>query len=690
MSLGTRLVLVSATALPFLLAGCPINPSNNDGNDPGAVALRRFANSAELLGFFKDQMLAQRNSSNSWGLLDFFRGNAAVAPAADAATGGTGSQAEGGTSGGSYTTTNLQEEGVDESDVFKSDGVYFYLAKGRSLRILKANPLSELAEVGHIELEDFIDSLYLLDGKVLVIGQKFTYSGGIYGAPEIAIWPPYYSNGTTSVTAVDVTNPAAPAAVQRNEIDGTVVSSRLTSGKLILVLTVAPPLPQNPTPLAINSLTLNEVLPKMRTEASESFAVPPENWYRPDKADGYYTTAVVTLDAANVESVVGSVALVASAQTIYASPEAVYVTAARFDPTAEVSEQTAIHKFTFDAQGVAQYTASGAVNGTLLNQFSLGEHEGYLRVATHLTGWTVVTDGVGNSSSGSAGSSTDASPPTGQAIDQAIGVQASSTPKNAVYVLGENADTLEIVGKIENIAPTEGLYSARFLGTRGFLVTFRQIDPLFVLDLADPRNPQVVGQLKIPGYSDYLHPVGDNLLIGVGRATYTTQWGGTGVAGVQLSLFDVSNPAAPVAIEQLAFGGPGSSTDVSTTHKAFAFLPDRGLLAIPMSIWNYDSRYGYPTQAGFDGVVVFHVDASGFTELGRVASVIYEDWGWTQWRRPAFIGDNAYAITPAGVRGASITDFNAPASVVLTPDDSENNWYGPTYATGGREVLLAD
>lgn len=658
--LGVGAVLVS------VIGGCPPmgGDPNGDPNEPGGTTLVRFTSGDELLQYFRRQATAARSSGGT-PLGDLFGGMFGVfgAAAAPEATGGNG-ETGGATEDESFSTTNLQELGVDESDVFKSDGAYFYVAKGRTVRIIRAVPPSELTEVARLELEDYVDSLYLNDDRLLVLGTRFESGGTIYGAPEIMIWPPYYTDGFVSVTAFNVSDPAAPVKAEAVELEGSLASSRLTNGRLILVLTHAPPLPENPTPLAVAGLTLDDVLPKVRTEAGEAFAVSVESWYRPESPEGYFTSTVVTLDAAKVDSIVGSVAVMAQAETIYASTEAAYFVSS--DYSASNGPRTVVHKFKYNQQGVAEYTASGPVPGYLFNQFSLGEHQGYLRVVTQVENFVMGGDTpVGIAVGGGSGSSGVAT--TTVEPQQA---QARQGPYSAVYVLGESAGTLNIVGQIEDIAPGETLRAARFMGGHGFLVTYRQVDPLFVLDLSNPTAPAILGELKIPGFSEYLHPVDETHLIGVGKATTQMPNGGELVGGVQVSLFDVSNWAAPRAVQQIELGGRGSSSDVEYTHKALVYMPETNLLAIPVSLMpEQEEWYGTPV---FDGVLALKVDKNtGFTELGRIPSVVYDEWGWVDWRRPAVIGNTLYALTSAGVRAADMGNFGQTWRLILTPAEGE-------------------
>lgn len=649
MTFGPRtrisLLMAAVTGLA-VMAGCPGLDWPGDGDSGQAgVGLTRFASGDDLLDFFKQQAMARRgwtgNPFGGWPLLALAPG---AAPDVGALEGSGDSQ---GDAAGTYSTTNIQEYGVDESDTFKSDGQYFYIASGTTVRIVRAVPAAELTEVGRVELGAPVDSLYLLDSKLIVLGQKYADCEPGEDGPEILIWPPYREAASVVVCEVDTYDPAAPSVVGQIELDGSLVSSRLTGGRLFLVLTIAPSLPENPGPLTLGFMTLDQVLPHARREGVTERMVDWDDYYRPNSASGYYSTAVVTLDASNVEQIIASTAVMADADTIYASTAALYVTSSRWDEQDGSGMVTAIHKFALDEQAGARYVGSGSAPGSLLNQFSLGEHEGFLRVATHIEtlGFLAVT------SEGSAGAA-----------------RQSAGPYNAVFVLGESSDGLEIVGRVEDIAPGETLHSARFMGNHGFLVTYRKVDPLFVLDLATPTDPKVVGELKVPGFSEYLHPLDETHLIGVGTSTVATSEGFDWFQGVQISLFDVSDWSNPTAVQQVTLGGRGSYSEVERTHKAFTFLPQTGLLAIPMHLYSVEQLPFQMGELEFDGVVAFRVDKStGFTELGRIQSVGQSEYPvWTAaWRRAAFIDEVLYALDPGGVRATPLSNVASATTVVL-------------------------
>jgi inhibitor of cysteine peptidase len=637
--------------------GCP-PVTAPDGFEAGAK-LVPFTSSGQLLDYFREQARA-RTSAGSWGGL--YGCAAAELPVPAAASPGGTLESNDDRSGNAadesplYSTTNVQEAGVDESDVVKSDGTYFYIASGTTLRIVRARPADQLAEIGRLELDVSASEMYLYGSKLLLLAQRYEEDdGSVY--PALEIWPPYLVGSNLTVVEVDISDPAAPTATKQVSLDGALVDSRLTNERLILVLTVAPDLPAEPTRAAIDLMPLEAFMPQVRDAAGQRDMVQWQDCLHPESPDGYFLTVVLTLDADDIESILHSVAVVGGAGTIYASTAALYITDTEYSPEDGYREMTTVHKFAFDDAGVADYVASGSVPGRLLNQFSLGEYQDYLRVATHVTdpaffGWGPDTVAVGVATNAQT-----VAPPEGD--------------YNAVYVLGQNGTELETVGAVENIAPDEDLHSARFIGDHGFVVTYYQVDPLFILDLSDPTAPVVVGHLHVPGFSDYLHPLDETHLIGVGRATVQTDEGFDWFQGVQVSLFDVSDWSEPTVVEQRTFGGRGSSSEVDYTHKGFTLLADRGLLAIPMRLYTVEETPWEVGEPMFDGVVCLQVDPeTGFTELGRIdalsaappSTYYFSDYGW---RRAAFIGDTLYAISVDGVNAAALSDLTNTTTLEL-------------------------
>lgn len=651
-----------ATFMALMVGGCP-GPIPSGGQS-GESKLQTFKSADEFLTFFRRQ--ATRNmQQRSWNFL-----------AAPAAAGGAAA-AEDSSVDATYSTTNLQEQGVDESDVFKSDGRYFYIARAGALRIVQAAPVANLAEVGHLKLDHTVSEMYLNGAQLITLGAPTgwdsypypTVDPGMGARAQMMMWPPYYAEAKVIVTQVDISDPTAPAVLGQNELDGTLVSSRLIAGRLYLVLTQTPPLPSPTTAASVATMGVNDIVPHMKVAGGAEPLLHWSDYYYPTDPDGYYTTAVVTLDATNVEHAFGAKAIMANAGTIYASQEALYVTDDDYDAANDYRPLTSIHKFVFGAEAGARYVGSGSVPGRLLNQFSLGEYDGFLRVATHVPNFSFLPVAIRPmlgfmGANADVAVSSDAAPPADDTSTQ----PPPNQPFNAVFVLAPGTDKLDVVGTISNIAPGERLYAARFLGPRGFLVTFQQIDPLFVLDLADPASPQIVGELKIPGYSDYLHPIGNNLLLGIGRSTEQTQWGGVVPSKLQLSLFDLTDPANPTVVQQLSVGGYGSSSDVSWSHKAFTFLQDQGRLALPAQLTPETATYESYAAPEFDGVLCYDITAAGFTARGglrNVDAMASGSWWYGGWHRAAFIGDTLYAVTPGGVSAAPLSALTTRTELEL-------------------------
>ncbi len=470
---------------------------------------------------------------------------------------------QGGTEGQDYSGTNVQEVGVDEGDIVETDGEHVYVASSDGVRIVAVGDAEVVAEP---ELPQGTHQM-LLDGDRLVV---VTSSWG--GAPD------------TIVSLFDVTDPSSPELVRRSHLEGGVVATRSVDGVARLVITTSfdqrlpfvqpnqfgldeeSALDRNKQIIAESSVEdwlprwfdegeNGEFGPMSQVLACETVAAPPE-------FAGLGLTWIGSIDVNGDGTPVGSAGIVSTGDTVYASTDNLYVATQNWNWQWEVpvpldetatTEATApeidpgppptlIHQFRLDDGTAATYVASGQVEGRLLNQFAMSEFNGDLRVATTTDDWG------------------------------GFGEQSEST----VFVLRPDGDELRQVSSIGGLGKDEQIYAVRFIDDLAYVVTFRQIDPLYVIDLTDPANPVEAGELKIPGYSAYLHPVGDGLLLGVGQDA--TDEGRT--TGTQLSLFDVSDPTDPQRISTLPIGG---SSEVEWDHKAFLFWPADGTIVLPVS-----------------------------------------------------------------------------------------------------------
>jgi uncharacterized secreted protein with C-terminal beta-propeller domain len=342
--------------------------------------------------------------------------------------------------------------------------------------------------------------------------------------PSIA----YYTPPKTYVKVYDVSDRENPRLQRELSADGQYVSSRMIGDYAYVVIN---------EPVYEEDDGVN--LPRIYSDGAEK-EIPATDIYYSDVADYYYMyTTIIAINTQddNQEPTYETILLGASSN-LYVSMDNIYLTFPVWGGYVGDSQRTAIHRI--HIQGSAMnYTASGEVPGMVLNQFSMDEYDGYFRVAT-----TTYNGGT----------------------------------QNNVYVLNMS---LNITGSLENLAPGETIYSARFMGERCYLVTFKKVDPLFVIDLKNPYDPKVLGYLKVTGYSDYLHPYDENHIIGIGKET-TDAGEFAWYQGVKISLFDVSDVTNPREISKLEIGDRGSDSPVLWDHKAFLFDKSRNLLVMPI------------------------------------------------------------------------------------------------------------
>jgi len=537
--------------------------------------------------------------------------------------------------GTDYSGTNVQEEGVDEPDLVKTDGKRlvtfgasgsFSGGRGDQRNLLRVVDLTgdepRLASSLSIGDQPYLEGQLFLHGdKVVVLHAEAppvampmrSRPAPVDPGAGVAIAAPYAPTPPrTAVTVVDISDLGAPKVVEDVVIDGDLVAARMLDGVARLVLRSGPPaLPflhpsgseasvgvaEEANEKLVAESTLDDWLPRYRVGDGEPRRLTAcEDVSRPDSFSGLGMLSVVTIDADDPRP--GPAATILGAgETVYASAEHLYVTSSAWpmDPAAMATRpgmpeiSTDIHKFDIGDEVRTTYLASGRVKGRLLNSFSMSEHEGDLRVAT--------TDDV---------------------------VQESS-----VTVLREQEGALAFVGGVGGLGKTERIYAVRFIGDRGYVVTFRQTDPLYVLDLADPAAPKVTGELKIPGYSAYLHPISEHQLIGVGQDA--TDEGR--VRGTQLSLFDVSDPANPKRLANATL--PQAHSEAEYDHHAFLWWARSNLAVIPVM----DHRTGTSSAVGFS------VAEGAVEEVGRVVQRDRQ-----QIRRSIVLGDRLLTLSSTGLQ----------------------------------------
>ena len=326
--------------------------------------------------------------------------------------------------------------------------------------------------------------------------------------------------------------------------------------------------------------------------------------------------------------------------------------------------KTVIHKIGIDS-GNIEYRAKGEVPGYLLNQFSMDEHNGNLRAATTTEIWA-----------------------------------RKSVMYNNVFVLDDGMGT---IGKLEAIAPDERIYSTRFLGDRLYMVTFKRIDPLFVIDLSSPENPEILGELKIPGFSDYLHPYDENHIIGIGKETEGNEWGGVSLKGVKLALFDVSDVKNPKQLDKYEIGEAGTDSEALHEHKAFLFDKNKNLLVIPVTEvrgkMEYDSRLGYYRQRLWQGAYVFDLNVQdGFKVKGKIThnegdeqSDYYYYSSPNAVRRSLYMDDVLYTVSMGKIKANDLNDIENEIKEIKLPYEKQRYDYPyPVKAVGSPGMAVPE
>lgn len=327
---------------------------------------------------------------------------------------------------------------------------------------------------------------------------------------------------------------------------------------------------------------------------------------------------------------------------------------------------THVHKFEFKSQPTfPNYVASGTVTGGVKNQFSLDDKDGYLRVATTERRQYVTTDGRYVAA--------ESAPPS-------IGAPAPTRPSTAnhLFVLEQKGPWLELIGDVGDLAPNEQIYSVRFVDRRGYVVTFRQVDPLFVVDLTTPSKPALLAALKIPGFSEYMHPLDPNHLLTIGRDA--TSAGRT--QGLQLQIFDVTDGAHPALKHKFTYTGQEyGSSEAEYDHKAFTYFDEKGLLAFP---YLSHGTLGGTMRSSLE---LFKVDlGAGFTKLGSIDHtplVKQSPNGYCggyyspSVRRGVFLENFVYSVSYGGIVVKDATDLSAPGNELALPGPQNNEGYGP-------------
>ncbi len=559
--------------------------------------------------------------------------------------------ASGAIKGVDYSGTNVQVAGVDEPDVVKTDGErIFVVAQGR-LFWIDASGTPEV--VASLRLDGWGQQLFLSGDRLLVMT-----SGGGYGIQPLVggiardSIAPGYQTQRVVLTEVDVSDPSSMEVVTTLMLDGTILSSRMADGTIRVVIRSGPTgfdwaYPEGSGIRAeqkaidankklIEDSTLENWVPwyVLKDHTSGTTSDGPvlgcDQVGHPDEFSGLSMLTILSVDLEAGLEPGNSIGLLAEGQTLYASNENLYIAtspwmawpAVRWEESSDEDDTltTQIHMFSISDPKTATYVATGEVKGTLLSQWSMDEYEGTLRVVV-----------------------TDESPWWGSA----------EVPETAVVTMQRKGDELVQIGSVDGLGKNERVYAVRFIQDKGYVVTFRQVDPLYVVDLSDPRNPEVKGELKINGYSAYLHPIGKDLLLGVGQDA--TDEGR--VLGTQVSVFDVSDPSDPRRLSRLTFDDARSEAEWD--HHAFLWWAPEEIAVLPLQRWSWDERSGKGDN--FSGAVVLRATPQRVKQLGEIRHPNAGDSeceGCESWTAPInrslVIGGTLFTFSEMGVLASDL------------------------------------
>ncbi|MBI3034120.1 beta-propeller domain-containing protein [Candidatus Woesearchaeota archaeon] len=687
------LIVVAAT-FGVLVATLNQGPGTTEGPE-----LKKFSSEAELMeyvqknqeqpsyyGLYSDRrMLTKMNSISS-----------------TSAPSSTSLESAGGSS--SFSTTNIQVQGVDEADIVKNDGKYIYTISGNRLVIAEAYPAEQARIVSETELNGTPTQIFLNKNRLVVFGN--------------------YYESYTYIKVFDITDREKPKESRNIVLSGNYYDSRMI-GDYVYAVVNMPAYYYNKEPILLPFISENGKETRIQAEGIYYFDFPDYS---------YNFINILSVNSQNDDENYNSRTFLAgNTQNMYVSMDSIYVTYTRmnyiytmdnivdnvimltvpenvaqqinairksnesnkmqqieeslnnymnslsteerdaFSKKAEQKmaefeermekemEKTTIHKIAI-RDGKIDYKGQGSVPGTVLNQFSMDEHNGYFRIATT----------------------------TGH-VSRFRGNEPLS--KNNIYVLDEK---LKISGMVEDLAPGERIYSARFMGDRAYLVTFRKVDPLFVIDLKNPENPKVLGKLKIPGYSDYLHPYDETHIIGLGKEALDAEEPGAQFAwyqGIKLALFDVSNPENPREVAKYNIGDRGTDSEALYEHKAFLFDREKNLLVIPITLAEID-RAKYAEGEGkvppdtygefvWQGAYVLSLDANGGFKLkGKITHVEDDSLEKSGYyysspysvKRALYIDNTLYTVSDKLIKANDLGSMEETARIKLPYQESYNRY----------------
>jgi len=488
-----------------------------------------------------------------------------------------------------YSTTNIQVAGVDEADIVKTDGEHIYLVSGNNVSILKAYPTEETEVLSKITFNDTYPV------GIFVSGDRLTVLGCEYTVPSQSYYEYFYVDVKTFVNIYDISDKTNLTLLRNFTISGSYFNSRMIGEYVYFIVS-------QPAYVIYDTV----ILPKIYSSDGIEEVSASEIHYS-NASDNYYMyTTVAALNMQKTEEEPTHITvMLGGTSSMYVSLNNIYVT------FPEPYGKTSVYRIHIE-NSTLNCEAHGKVLGRELDQFSMDEYDNYFRIAT--TTWI------------------------------------NGDTQNNVYILDMN---LSAVGNLTNIAPGEAIDSARFIGDRCYLATsVVQRDPFFVIDVENASDPKILGYLKIPGFTRYLHPYDENHIIGIGKDEDND---------VKISLFDVRNVSYPIEMSKYEIDGDWSDTPVLTEHKAFLFDKSKQLLALPVSISFIEFKDSeYYTKGYWQGTYVFNITLSGIVLRGNITHQEDDVNGWysSHWvKRALYIEDILYTVSDKKIKMNSLEDL---------------------------------
>lgn len=543
--------------------------------------LPRFESMEELKNAIEENQMEYYNISDS---LDVMTDNASSETTKEEST--------------TYSKTNIQVEGVDEADIVKTDGKNIYYITEQKIYIIDAKKLKILSTIEYnVTNNSFYPSeLYINENKLIVLGTGYEYNTQQENYEENEVLYDYAYRMTENYTKAiiyNIANKEKPSKEREITIDGAYDTSRMINDNIYLISS------KRVYAYYIDEMADEQILPKVKDSANEEKIIDCTEIAYFQETDNNSFMIVAGFNI-NDKKEVQTETFFGASDTVYSSKENLYITQTQYKYLL-ISEKvtTTIYKFNLENSQIT-LQAKAEVSGSLNDQFSMDEYEGNLRIAT--------TNGY------------------------------DSSAENQIYILNEN---LEQIGKIENLAKGETIYSVRFIGKMGYIVTFEQIDPLFVIDLSNPKNPKVKGELKIPGYSSYLHPYDETHIIGIGYNTKSNGYGGIVNDNMKMSMFDISDIQNPKELFSIDIGKGHTYSEITSNHKALFYSKDKNLIGFPVE-YSDDNASNYTYSSKFE---IFKIDLEkGFEKYGSLKEKDEEIY-YNKIKRAIYIEQTLYVLS---------------------------------------------